>query len=552
MENDHPPVGHKFRPYLAQIETHLHEGRYLEAKASLDSALAMPPPTLERELVFWQAYLAGFLIDIGLGLQKEEMVRRGCDWHVASLDKWSLFITRSSLEYNIGNAFSNLHEMARKSYPKPFRPENIPLLLEAKAHYWRAYKTLVGIKPPNLCVNLGNCLDASARIVEAIGWYDEALHLHPEFEMALVNRGRALNFLRVLSDTFSINLMMQARDCFEQALASGRLSHPVREDTLRKLEPIKAWLQKQEEAGHAVGKEEHPISGDELSEYRHFCVQNRLSLCEHALYCNCSAAAEDNLFIPKTTGPIGGDFVPRMEFLLNRVKAEFSLARLAFYQATQSPKEDAWPTTPYDVLLTELGEQEAVGTQNELLRTSFRLCFGILDKIGWGICDLFNLRDGDEPISFESFWKPQGKGRGSKRWDAINQIDNMGLVALYSIASDLNIRSGEWKNFKAWRNALEHGLLVVSEQPEEFQQFSQAFSLSSEVEVVSSDEFAEQSLHLLQLTSSAIFSFVFCVRKEGLKALGSGSDKPSGTSPGGDPTRVQPRITLSPKRKQDK
>ena len=99
----------------------------------------------------------------------------------------------------------------------------------------------------------------------------------------------------------------------------------------------------------------------------------------------------------------------------------------------------------------------------EFLRTSFRLCFGILDRIAQGLNELYELADPKEDLYFESFWRPQNQRKkdDEKRWNKINQQKNMGLVALYSIATDLNLQDGQWGFFKKYRNHLEHGLLIL-------------------------------------------------------------------------------------------
>jgi len=203
---------------------------------------------------------------------------------------------------------------------------------------------------------------------------------------------------------------------------------------------------------------------DSHSDYRKFCLKHSLCLSEHSLYCDCIGADRDNLTIPKTSGPIGGDDVPIMELRLNRIKSEYAIARLLFYESSEI-NQKKWEPYNKEVSFTELYEDEAVGHRPEMLRTSFRLCFGILDKIAHAVSELFDLSDPDEPLAFERFWRPRGKGLSKKqkgRWEKINQIENFPLLALYSQATDLNYQVGEWGNFKVWRNALEHeGLILI-------------------------------------------------------------------------------------------
>jgi hypothetical protein len=195
---------------------------------------------------------------------------------------------------------------------------------------------------------------------------------------------------------------------------------------------------------------------------------------------------------------------------------------LLYYRAV-SQDINNWQTYDEEVTYTELYEDEAIGTGPEMLRTSFRLCFGVLDKIVRAVCDLFNLADPTEPIYFESFWRPRGSNLSEKqkqRWSKVNSIENFPLLALYSQATDLNSHGGEWGIFKTWRNDLEHEMLILTQSAREPIDIYGTLGGTTSTKRVQHEEFKEKTLHLLQLTRSAIFNFVFCVRHEGEKERG--------------------------------
>ena len=228
-------------------------------------------------------------------------------------------------------------------------------------------------------------------------------------------------------------------------------------------------------------------------------------------------ARRDDLSILKQTGPIGGAFVPKLELIVNRIKSEFCLARALYYQSLKAP--DLWQIDPYEGTFTELFDGEVVGIATEFLRTSFRLCFGILDRIAQGLNELYNLASPRESLSFESFWRPRNQQRQGKeeRWDIINSQDNIALVALYSLATDLNRVRGEFGFFKEYRNDLEHGLLILTDN-DQVNLPVLAHPDRIAFRSVPVAEFRRRTLDMLQFTASAIFSFVFCVRTEGLRS----------------------------------
>lgn len=95
------------------------------------------------------------------------------------------------------------------------------------------------------------------------------------------------------------------------------------------------------------------------------------------------------------------------------------------------------------------------------------------------------------------------------------KIKTPGLLALYSLATDLNERKdGELAFFKQWRNDLEHKFVVIHEQDTPKDLYG-SYKMNEEIIMISEVDFIEHLEQLLQVTRSAIFSFVFCVREKG-------------------------------------
>lgn len=89
--------------------------------------------------------------------------------------------------------------------------------------------------------------------------------------------------------------------------------------------------------------------------------------------------------------------------------------------------------------------------------------------------------------------------------------------ALQIIATDLTAADGgEWPFFKQWRNALEHGALIL--QPEGAMDGWESCKEKPGVILVREQDFVYRLENLPRLTRSAIFSFVyFLVRDRGLR-----------------------------------
>ena len=109
----------------------------------------------------------------------------------------------------------------------------------------------------------------------------------------------------------------------------------------------------------------------------------------------------------------------------------------------------------------------------------------------------------------------------------LNKIKNIHLNALYSIACDLNSQGGELKEFRNWRNKLEHNLLVLKNSKELMLDVFKIFEDHEFVTVVDIALFENKALHLLQLTKAAIFSYTFCVRLQTIMSKAEGFEESS-------------------------
>ncbi|MDM1353215.1 LA2681 family HEPN domain-containing protein [Myroides marinus] len=197
------------------------------------------------------------------------------------------------------------------------------------------------------------------------------------------------------------------------------------------------------------------------------------------------------------------DIIPKLELLLNRIKSEFGLARYNYYKS-QSDIEEVFND---DIIFYKQNKNEVTDFSSELIRSSFRTCYGILDKIALGICKLYDINNG--VIYFERFWNDKDKKQ------TLASKKNIHLNALYSIACDLNTKTGELKHFKNWRNKLEHNLLIlVNEKSKKNIMEEEDFLVTVDI-----SEFQQKTIHLLQITRAAIITFSFLVHSEIIETL---------------------------------
>jgi hypothetical protein len=252
----------------------------------------------------------------------------------------------------------------------------------------------------------------------------------------------------------------------------------------------------------------------QLSEYRKFCLAKNLTLSEHALYCTCVGSARDDLIIPTKSGVVGNFVVP-MERVLNRLKSEFAFARTFYYEYLTETSPDE---IQHELCFSELFDGEVLGLDIEKIRAGFRSCFGILDKIAAAICELHSLKPKNGHVYFQSMWRLNMDDRMEK----FESIKNPGLLALYSIATDLNQhKNGEWSFYKSWRDNMEHKFVVIYEG-DTLPENKVPYNFMKDVVFIQEEDFILHFERLLQLTRSAIFSFVFSVREHAAEKKKSG------------------------------
>lgn len=464
---------------------------------------------------------AGYLIDAGKRVKNLEVIRLGITVFENNYKWLQKFTSQPHLEYNIGNGKTGIFDIQRTDPTFRYTLASTKLLTEIKNHYWKAYKltkTEERRKWPELLVNLGQSLSTSGRVIEAIQFYDMVLRDFPSHPNANVSRAYDLIWLNQNSGSYSVNQLWQASENLRMAAKQPSAMPQDKEKWLKEAQILENKLQ---EHGYTSSQIAHDYAltseeKKEHSEYRIWCLKHFLTLSEHAIYCDCIGARRDDLSIVMSSRSITGEFIEQMEHALNRFKSEFGWARLQLYQS----ELNSWHTYDNEVTFSELFEDEVIGMRSEMLRTSMRIAFSILDKIANSLCELFDVARKEDNVSFFRFWRPK-----DPRWEKIKTMENPGLIGLHSIATDLHQRSGgEWGIYKEWRDLLEHRLLslTTSDEPIDMLKVYEGDRVAVSVPY---KEFRFNNLRLLQLVRSAIFMFVYCVRNKAFAEEDSSTPK---------------------------
>lgn len=487
----------------------LDTGKVLEAKTLIEQKYVSFKKNPEQD-IFVILEIGCSHISIGQDLKDGDFAKIGLDILLKHKSQLAKVLTPQSLHYNIGNGYQAIYDssLVEKTDIFPTVEEVKGDLAVAKEHFWKSYKeidlTQLDGSSIMLLTNLGNNLIMSGRIVEALQLFDSVLQFDPKFVNAQASKAEALKWHTKLSDTpISISLFAEMYRLYKSAMERSVWSKERTNQLTEAKNYFEQWLINQ---NVKIGELDREFAQNQIEFENHtpeekFYLTNFFSLSEHGLYCFCNGATPDRLTIGTPELVTFDKVIIEMEFTLNQLKSEFSLARRLFYDYIEGGEDS--------MHFERISENYISGIVAEKLRTAFRLCFGILDKIANAICNLYDLNCENENIYFESFWK---KSKSCPRWARIKKIRNIHLTALYSIACDLNTKSGELKQYKEWRNALEHKTFTLTQESKSEEKM--AFLLKS---FSTKQDFEFKTKHLIQLTRAAIFSFVYCVRAERLQ-----------------------------------
>lgn len=497
----------------------LNEEKFEDAIKLIDDTFKTVSFGTAAESLFFKTKLYGFLTDIGCENQNEPILLEAINFFEANEVALESCITKSSYYYNLANAKSGLGKIFYFNNRGVHQINTVKEKFQEPIKlYWLAYKH-ISEKDKGLffqiLINLSNSLVNASRIVESLQFLDMVLTIVPDYPQALISRGDNLDYLSNYTNcSVTTSLYAKIYQSYDEGIKTNTLPPSILNRSLQHREQA---LNTIKEHGFNISDieteiEESEKEFDNHTTFRKFCIHNFLTLNEHSIYCNCNATKKDDLQIGVKHGMFKGETVPQLELLLNRIKSEFALSRWLYYQSQQE-----YPEVEYDSMFSELLDGEVINSETEMLRTSFRLCYGILDKIALGICKLYELDS--NKIHFETFWEEK------KRNQKLNQVRNIHLNALYSIACDLNTTTGELKQFKKWRNDLEHNLLVLKNtSPLDFDVLK-LYRDKNFVSVADAEDFTNKTLHLMQLTRAAIFSFVYCVRLQTIHHKVEGFEK---------------------------
>ena len=399
-----------------------------------------------------------------------------------------------------------------------FSFEKTELLIQAKYYLWKIYIHHIEGKSKLNNLDLSHCLTILSMCLGELSRWFEPLYYLSEAKSYLKNNpnvsySKALILETVKEKTclnFNGTLILAIIDSCREAIKRPTIL-PQQKEQLQAMESKnRMFLLAQKQSIKKIRSHKSKVDNSyrKYKAYRKFCIDGQLFLNEHAFFCNCSKATLDDLKVETRHPHTSIDWVEPFEDFIDVLVADFAVARQNYYYSLDGVN------VPNIIGKKYSRHQADDFVKSALLKNSFRTFYSLLDQISYGIFSAFGI-DTDEALKIKfPDADRQPKLYFLNMWDfeLLNDklfSDNFYLISLYSISRDLNnSKFAALKDFKAIRNAMEHKLFFIRSKG------AANIELGKGTTSYTKEELSEKCKILMLLTKSAIFSFVYLIRKQ--------------------------------------
>jgi len=345
------------------------------------------------------------LIDIGGIVKDQEMLTNGINKGRTLLEKGVPAENKAVIHYNVGNGYLNLFGSGPRD--NALSRINNDNLQSAKYHFRQALKSNPndGLMV-NILANYGNCLDSLGRSLDALYCYDDALGIDPNHSMSIGNRALAKLLFANISGAYRtrtyIETYQELRSIIDKEdllLIGGYTANESFKEKSSKIEVLfddKSML----DQDISCGKDELKYSTVFEEYYFDFCKKHRLFLNFHTGTHNCQYEILDSAFISIITRVDEGTRFYSLAKKVNDIKEDFLTSKLLLAQSEF--RRDDFDNISQKVIFANTLDYANNTIYTALLKSSFRICYNILDKIAFFINDYLNLNMKDSRIYFHT------------------------------------------------------------------------------------------------------------------------------------------------------
>lgn len=409
--------------------------------------------------------------------------------------------------FNVANGWLYLHQLNEKSSSDEFWSFDLKELEQQIINLRLALFFSKNSRNNNakceILTNLGILFNHLGRFSEAQLYWHKALKIDSSFAMTIGNIGFGLfHYSKILYDNGHQILFLK----FAYKYLNNAVYSNIYEEAKMGFKSIIAFLESiisKEELIDIQNLKDFTIGNTKAEqEYRIWSLKNQLFLNPLNDFITDNIAAHDCLHLPTIT--LKFDKSPIYQTIFNQIKQEFVSARHMLFEGLNQ-KELHY--SDKDNIQLDTLDYAVYSYSTEKIKTTFRLCYSILDKIGYLINDYLSLGLKPSQVSFRSFWSLYDKKTQTYILNnKITETKNWAFRGLYWLSKDLYEKNEEFfspiepeaKELAQIRNFIEHKSFKIIESGESGI-FDDGLTF-----VIKRNEFEQKTLKLIKLIRASM------------------------------------------------
>lgn len=364
-----------------------------------------------------------------------------------------------------------------------------------------------------ILTNLGNLFSHIGRFSEAQLYWHKALKIIPDFPMAVGNIGFGLfHYAKALYDRGHQALFFKFT--YKYLTESLKLDmYPEAKQSFRTIAKDLEERFDNKQLKDLEGLGDYDLGTSEKEQvYRKWCLVNKLFLNPINDITIESIAAHDCILLP--TMILGSDQSPVYQTIFNQLKQEFVSGRFLLYEGiTQKRKH----FSDKGNLQMDTLDYATYSFSIEKVKIAFRMCYSILDKIGYLLNEYLDLGFKQDQVSFRKIWYIYKKNKPEGLNPKISETKNWALRGLFWLSKDLYEKNDlefvssmepDAKDLALMRNYIEH----KSFKTVEFGELS--YADNGLTFLISRKEFELKTLKLFTLVRAALIYLSLGINQE--------------------------------------
>ncbi len=455
-----------------------------------------------------------------------EDLRKGLDFsEKQKLDKFQDH-DKMIFHYNVANGWSYLQLLTQKLNSSKFWAFEFQELEKQIINLRLALKYSENISDNlhkcKILTNLGNLFSHIGRFSEAQIYWRKAISIIPDFPMAIGNIGFGLShYARILYDIGQQSIFFKL--AYKYLLQSLKLDiyEEAKESFQALVNDFEARFDKKQLMSipdlndFEIGKSK----SEKL--YRKWCLNYQLFLNPLNDICTENIASHDCLLLPSMI--LKFDQPPFYQTIFNQIKQEFVSARFLVYEGINLKGVHY---SDRNNLQIDTLDYVTYSISIEKIKIAFRLCYSLLDKIGYLLNDYLELDFKPDNVTFRKIWYVYKNNKPIALNPKISNSQNWALRGLFWLSKDLYEKKDlvfvssiepEAQEIATIRNYIEHKSFKTVE-------FGVSGLVDNELSyLIPRNEFELKSVRLFKLVRAAIIYLSLGINLEERK---KNTDKP--------------------------